>query len=168
MTKTATIVRNVLLAFVLVTIGFALGKAAARRDMVLTGADNPVGAASNAVSAAQGPVRVRVYYAHTTVRCSSCNTIERLGEKVVRARYAAELAAGRVTWDVVDFQKDESFAKRYGVVSSCIVVAREDGGRETVYRTLDEVWTHIRNPASFETYVVGNIDAVLGKGSEAQ
>lgn len=167
MTKTANIVRNVLLAFVLVTIGFALGKASAKRDAPLVRAPDAV-TSTNASATAGAAVRVRVYYAHTTVRCSSCNAIERLGEKVVRGRYAAELADGRISWNVVDFQQDEAFAKRYGIVSSSIVVTREEGGREASHRRLDEVWTHIRNPSAFESYMVENVNAALGRGSEAE
>lgn len=168
MSKMATIVRNVLLAFVLVTIGFALGKASARRGDSQQVVSDSVAVATNVESALEGPVRVQVYYAHTTVRCSTCNTMEQLGMRIVRGRYADELAAGRVSWKVVDFQQDEGFAKRYEVVSSCIVVVATRAGKETGYRRLDEVWTHVRNPAAFENYMVENINAMLGSVGERE
>jgi hypothetical protein len=162
MTTFRSIASNILLAFVLVTIGFALGKASARRAVSERAVPDPVAVATNVGSTVEGALQVHVYYAHTTVRCSTCNTMEKLGTKVVEGRYAAELADGRVSWKVVDFQQDEGFAKRYEVVSSCIVVVTTRGGKETGHRRLDDVWTHVRNPAVFETYMVGNIDAMLG------
>lgn len=165
MTRSRAVVRNILLAFVLVTVGFALGKAAARRERGATVQPERGDAATNAAATARESVpRVQVVYAHTTVRCVTCNTIERLGERVIRGRYSKELADGRVDWRVVDFQQDESFAKRYEVVSSCLVLVATKDAKEVAHRRLDEVWTHVRNPAAFENYVVEALDAMLGKG----
>ena len=111
MEKAKNITRNALLAFVLVSVGFALGKeVTARRQTPTTGAESPSPVAMSD--------KVVVYYLHSTFRCVTCNEIERLTKALVETEFADDLAAGRIEWREANFQQDESLAKRYEVVSS--------------------------------------------------
>ena len=94
-----------------------------------------------------------MYYLHTTFRCVTCNEIERLTKALLETEFAGDLAAGRIEWREANFQQDESLAHRYEVVSSCVVVARIQGGKEIDFQRLDDVWTRYEDPADFNEYV---------------
>ena len=97
--------------------------------------------------------RVVVYYLHATFRCVTCNTIEKMARALLDARFADALADGRIEWREADFQQQDELAKRYEVVSSCVVVVRIRDGRESGFRRLDEVWTLMSDPPAFDKYV---------------
>ena len=146
MEKAKNITRSALLAFVLVSVGFELGKeVTARRQTPATGPESPVPVATSD--------KVVVYYLHTTFRCVTCNEIERLTKALVETEFADDLTAGRIEWREANFQQDESLAKRYEVVSSCVVVVNIQGGKERSFQRLDDVWTRYQDPADFNGYV---------------
>lgn len=165
MEKAKNISRSVLLAFVLISIGFALGKeVTARRQILTTGPQSPTLPATSDSPVATDD-KVIVYYLHTTFRCVTCNEIERLTKALVETEFADDLAAGRIEWREANFQQDESLAKRYEVVSSCVVVADIQGGKEREFQRLDDVWTRYQDPADFNGYVGAAIRKYLtGRG----
>ena len=148
MEKTKNITRSALFAFVLISVGFALGKeVTARRQTPTTEPKSPVPVTTDDKD------KVVVYYLHTTFRCVTCNEIERLTKALVETEFADDLAAGRIEWREANFQQDESLATRYEVVSSCVVVVNVQGGKETGFQRLDDVWTRYEDPADFNEYV---------------
>ncbi|NLF17267.1 MAG: hypothetical protein GX595_08415, partial [Lentisphaerae bacterium] len=150
----ATLTTRVLLAFVLFTLGFGVGREVGRRQAAAGAA--PGGAAAGGAAAPVAPAtadKVMVYYLHATFRCVTCNTIEAMAKEVVETQFAEDLAAGRIEWYEGDFQVEEDLAKRFDVVSSCVVVARRAGGKEAEFQRLDEVWTLVDKPAEFKAYV---------------
>lgn len=151
------IARNVLLVFVFISIGFALGK-----EVALRSEQRP--AEGVVPPAATGANKVVVYYLHSTFRCVTCNEIERLAKKLVETGFADELKSGRIEWREADFQKEEALAQRYGVVASCVVVAGIRDGKENNFQRLDEVWTKYQNPADFDEYVGAAIRRQLKEG----
>ena len=154
MNKAQTIVKNLLLSFVLISIGFALGKDVALRKRAATEGTG------YALTMESGD-KVVVYYLHTTFRCVTCNEIEQLAKALVETEFAEELAAGRIEWREANFQQDEVLAKRYGVVASCVVVANVEDGRETAFQRLDDVWTRYQAPSDFNEYVGSAIKKYL-------
>lgn len=149
MERLKTVTRGALLAFVLVSIGFALGKeVTARRQAPAAGPESEGHAAPAATSE-----KVVVYYLHSTFRCVTCNEIERLAKALVETEFAEDLAAGRIEWREANFQRDESLAKRFEVVASCVVVSHVEGGKEKEYQRLDDVWTRYQDPSDFNAYV---------------
>jgi hypothetical protein len=173
MERAKNITRSALLAFVLVSIGFVLGKEmTARRQTPATGPESPASVATSdkGVAASNKPVatddKVVVYYLHTTFRCVTCNEIERLTKALVETEFADDLAAGRIQWREANFQQDESLAKRYEVVSSCVVVANIQGGKEREFQRLDDVWTRYQDPADFNGYVGAAIRKYLKERGE--
>ena len=152
--KLTKIAKNSLLAFVLITIGFALG-----RETVSPSEHQD----THPLPSTGAGSRVVVYYAHTTFRCSTCNTIEKLALKTLRDRFAAELEDGTIEWKIVNFQHDEGFAEHYKIVSSCVVVAAFNGDRETAWERLDGVWDKAGNPQDFSEYVGNAVTKMLKK-----
>jgi hypothetical protein len=147
-------ISRLLLAFVLVTVGFALGRQTAPSSRI-----DAVGSAVEA-SASQGE-KVIVYAAHMTFRCMECNQIELLTRQLLDTEFADELASGRIEFRSVDFLRDTEFARRYDIASSTVVVARFDGARLAGFERLDEVWTKLRNRDEFIAYVRSAIESHL-------
>lgn len=142
------IITNVLLSFVLISVGFALGKA-----MTMKNARNAKADESAATSLVGGKDRVIVYYMHQTFRCVTCNQIEEMTDELIRTDFAEELKNDRIEWKKVNFQENEELAKHYNVASSSVVVSRIQNGRETGHQTLDKVWTLSSDQDEFVKYV---------------
>ena len=155
--KLQKVVKNVLLAFVLVTIGFALGKRSTLRTMASKSPEAPV----------QGPetensgkgTKVIVTYLHATFRCVTCNTIEAMAKQTVETRFPEALSSGTIEWRTANYQEREDLAERYEVVAAGVVVSKMVDDQETDYQRLDDVWTLMKDPPAFEKYVS---DAILG------
>ncbi len=139
-----------LVAFALVSIGFALGKHATRQT-----------AAPEAPQPAASGRQIAVYYLHSTFRCVTCNTIESMTRELLDSVYSKELADGTIRWIEADFMQDTALARQFEIAASCVVVADMQDGTVRDYKRLDEVWTHMQNPASFNAYVREAIDGYL-------
>lgn len=147
------VISNLLLAFVLISIGYALGREVTQRST----------RASGAGSAATMPDDgyVTVYYLHGTIRCVTCNAIERMTHEVVQRDFASQVERGTIRWKVENFQENDALAKRYDVVTSTVVLSRIQGGREITSRRLDEVWQLSHNPPRFQELIRQSINAML-------
>lgn len=155
--KVKKAVSRVLIGFVLVSIGFVVGKEVTLRSV-------RTGGASPAATQPAGSNRVIVYYMHGTVRCVTCNRIEKMAAELVDSQFARARQDGRLVWREVNFQEDEQLAKRYDVASSCVVVVKVRDGREVDFRRVDEVWTLADKPEEFNACLTGAIRAYLGEG----
>jgi len=153
------IVKNALLAFVLISIGFVLGKHNAERDGAA--AADPPSPAGRPAEHATSPVRVRITYVHSTYRCATCNTIEKMAREVIEEQFADALADGRIEWQEADFQKDEALAERFGIVASCVVVATVRGETVLDFKRLDDVWSLMEDPPKFSAYISGTVRGYL-------
>jgi len=141
--KAMKAVRPLLLAFVLLTIGFALGKEMALRRMQ-TGSGH-----SN-----QGKHdRVAVYYTHASVSCVTCKTMERLIKETVVEKFATAMVDQKLSFQKVDFQRDKAFAQHHQVVANAVVVSLIRQGKEQDSQRLDDIWTLHQDPAAFKKYV---------------
>ncbi|MFA7173098.1 MAG: nitrophenyl compound nitroreductase subunit ArsF family protein [Kiritimatiellia bacterium] len=149
MERAKNILTKLLIAFVLISIGFALGKHSARSDT------------SSATQSNMQGNYVAVYYMHSTFRCVTCNTIEKMTRELLDKSYAEELADGRIKWQEVDFQENEELARKFEIVSSCVVVAQVKDGEVSVFKRLDEVWTLMKDTDSFNQYIGDAINAYL-------
>ena len=151
MEKSRKILTRLLLVFVLVSIGFALGRHSLKNGGYH--GDKSVGSGA----------WVAVYYMHSTFRCETCNTIEKMTRELLDKAYAGELADGRIKWREVDFQEDEALAEKFGVVASCVVVARVKEGGIVDFKRLDEVWTLMQKPDRFNQYISNAVNLFLGR-----
>jgi len=155
------IIAKVLMTFVLISVGFAIGKEVTLRTMVENDSAAPETSAAAAGQAEQGQDKVIVYYMHGTFRCATCNSIETMAKEVVENDFAEALADGRLEWQVVNFQDNAALARHYGVGTSTLVIAKIEDGKETEFKRLDEVWTKINAPGAFKQYVDEMIEQFL-------
>jgi len=158
MAKARKAITIVLLCFVLISIGFALGKEVTLRRM-RAGQAGP-----SPSTAPAGGSEVVVYYMYPTVRCITCNRIEAAAHKVVHEDFADALRAGRLKWQVVNIHEDEALAERYDVAASTVVVARRRGGRDEGFERLDKVWPLADKPEQLSAYIRQAVGVALEGG----
>jgi len=159
--KVRNVVRGVLLSFVLVSIGFAIGRQTA---------PGPASGAGPAV-AAEPPApadgnQVVVYYLRATIRCATCNKVEAMADELIRTTFAEPLRQGRLVWKKADFMKDQALADRYNVSGSMIVVVRFEHGRQVDCRRLADVLALANRREQFLHYVGEAIRASLAGQKE--
>lgn len=155
---------RILLTFVIFSIGFAAGKHSVRRNVAATVLPEADSAATGA-DADTPAEKLRVHYLHATFRCVTCNTIEKMTRELLGSQFAAALGDGRIEWVEADFQENETLARRFDVVASCVVVARMRGETVLDYQRLDGVWTLLGKPDQFNAYVG---DAIRGYLAELE
>jgi hypothetical protein len=152
--KAKKIIGKLLLGFVLISIGFAIGKETTRSRMSAQAeAAGPI--------AAPGQDKVVVYYMHATFRCVTCNLVESMGAELVRTEFADAVKAGRLEWREVNFQKNEQLAVRYKVGGNMIIVAKFQDGKEVAHKRLDRVMELANKRNEYMSYVRGGIDEML-------
>jgi len=153
------IVRGLLISFVLISVGFFLGKETTLRT-VRNASVNPGAEVSQETSAD----KVLVYSMHMTFSCWECNQIKLLTQELLETEFAEELAAGQIEYKAVDYMKNDELAKRYNIASSTVVIVQIRDGREGRFQRLDEVWTKSRNKEDFFAYLGGAIRSYLRGG----
>ena len=133
----------VLLAFVAASVAYAVMQAG---DPSKAGAgpdDDPAG----------GPDRTDVLFFHPTARCATCINMQARADSLIRDDFADELADGRLTWRVLNFEHHDALADRYKVVASTLVVVTVRGGVETTFARLDDAFQHADSRDAFREYV---------------
>ncbi len=157
MDKLKTWTARILLAFVLITIGFSIGRRTAPRPEALPSADRP--------GASEGD-KVVVYAAHMTFRCPECNQIEWFTNDLLNSDFTDEIESGELEFITIDYMQNPEFARRYDISSSTVIVARFEDGTEKGFERLDEVWAKIKNREDFMDYVrKAVISALYGDAS---
>ncbi len=151
MERLKKILTNCLLAFAMISIGFALGKHSVKLDKQTNSLFNENGR------------QVVVYYLHSTFRCITCNTIEKMTWELLTSSYSDELADREIQWIKDNFQENEALAEQFEVFASCVVVAEMENGVITDYKRLDDVWTLMKDPEAFNRYISDAIDGYLKK-----
>jgi len=106
---------------------------------------------------------IHVYYLHSTFRCITCNTIEKMTKQLLDTKYAKETKNKKIIFSEVDFQSNIKLAKKFSIVSSCVVVAEEKNGEILDFKRLDDIWTLLKNTNEFNTYISNAINPFLGK-----
>ncbi len=146
---------RLLVGFVLVSLGFALGRDVTQRRLRSPPTSTPPAAATTAPAMPAG--RIQAYYLHGSIRCVTCNTIERTAKQLLDSEFTKEMADGRITWREVNFEQEPALAKRYNVAASTLVLVKEVNGKEVAFRRLDEVWPLAEQPAALQAYIRQNL-----------
>jgi len=157
--KLKPLVKNLLLAFVFIAIGFALGKELSLRSFRK---QEQIDLQGKETTGKEKLSKVIVYYMHATFRCNTCNTIEKLAHEVVTTQFADALESGILEWRVADFQTNEALAEKYDVVASGVVVVKNQDDKEE-FKDLKEVWILIKKPVEFKEYVSKAIEKYLNE-----
>jgi len=150
------LIKQGLLIFALISVGFLLGKHSVKSSF------------SEGEQMLDRTSHVVVYYMHSTFRCTTCNTIEKMTWELLNRTYSQELVSGQIQWEEEDFLENERLAKEFGVTASCVVVARVDDGRVLDFKRLDDVWTMMKESVAFDKYISDAINFYLeNEGGQA-
>ena len=146
--KAKKIVTILLVLFALAGIIYAVIGGAPRNE------SGPAGAVPN--PAQDGLV---VYYFHTTFRCHSCLTIERLTRETLNEQFADDLRSGAIRWQEVNYEEpaNEPFISRYNLYTKQVILSAVKGGREVAWKDLDDVWDLKRDEMRFKLYIADEI-----------
>jgi len=155
--KIKSLIKNILLIFVFISIGFILGK----YSMVMT--DDSAVSSQTLLTDLDKKTQnvVHVYYMHSTFRCITCNTIEKTTKQLLYTQYSKDLKEGEIIFSEVDFQTNIKLSKKFHIVSGCVVVAKERDGKIIDFKRLDEVWTLWDKPKAFNSYISKAINSFL-------
>ena len=165
MDKLKKIVTQLLLVFVFVSIGFALGRNSAKRGTsAVSSGNNTVGNATVAINTPH----IIVYYTHGMIRCAECNNIENTTHSILEKNFKNELISGAIQWRVVNFQDDEKFAEKFDVSASGVILAVIKNEKVVKIEKLEKVWTLIATPKKFKAYIEnairGNLKLIAKRG----
>lgn len=155
--KAKKIIGKVLIAFLLVSIGVAIGKEMAARNAPAT--VEPV--------TAPGEKKVVVYYMHG-IPCITCTFIETTAEKLVREEFADAVAAGTMEFVSLNYLEPENtaLADKYNVGSNMVIAVRLEDGKEVSRVRLDEVMELASNANRLIDYLRTGIASALEGGGE--
>lgn len=147
--KIKSIIKNILLIFVFVSIGYMLGKHSVAKSEVRQVNEDAI----------------HVYYMHTTFRCTTCNNIEKMTKSLLEKDFKNELDSGKLLFSEVNFQKNETLAKQFGVAAGCVVVSDERNGKVLDFKRIDEIWELKDQPEDFDSHIAMIIRDFLKKAS---
>ncbi len=156
MEKSKVIIKNLLLAFALISIGYAVGKNTAMRS-----ADKSDTSTGNA----KYGQHLIVYYTHATIRCETCNNIEKMTHELLMSKFKKELDDGLIEWKVVNFQENDDFAKEFDVTTSGVITVLMNGDKVEDFKRLEDVWTLLEDPSAFNDYLDKAIRNLLPNSS---
>ena len=107
--------------------------------------------------------RVVAMYFHRTQRCPTCLKMGSYSEEAIKKGFTKQVKEGSVEFHYIDFQnkKNAALAKAYGVSGPALVVAKVEENKVKEYKSLDDIWTKVREKPKFIEYVSENIEVYL-------
>ena len=150
------VIKNLLFAFVLISIGFALGKNFSQKN------EEPPDTNLESMDSMAGKKKeiqtfIMVYYLHSTFRCATCNIIEKRTKEILDSEFKPAMSDGLIQWKTDDFQENETLSKKFDISASCVVVALMKGENVLYYKRLDDTWALLDKPSEFDSYIRSNI-----------
>jgi len=110
-------------------------------------------------------VQIVAYYFHGTVRCETCQKIERQAREVMDRRFAEEIAAKRLLFVPInyDLPENRTYVEKYKLPCPSLVVVRQINGKDETWKLLEKTWENVENPSKFDEYIVVEVGKLLGK-----
>ncbi|MBI1361534.1 MAG: hypothetical protein GC155_14755 [Alphaproteobacteria bacterium] len=104
-------------------------------------------------------VQVIAYYFHGTVRCETCQKIERQAREIIEQRFKTELAAKRIVFKPVNYDLKENahFQTDYKLPCPSLVLVRQKDGKDEKWKLLDETWQLVEDTKKFNRYVEAEV-----------
>lgn len=99
---------------------------------------------------------ITVYYFHTSRRCNTCKSIERVARRVVTEQYGKDKA---VTFRAVNIEKkeNEALAEKYEIGGSALLVVR---GEKTTDLTAKAFQYGLNDPGKLQALLIETIDGM--------
>ena len=109
------------------------------------------------------PAPFTVYYFHGDIRCGTCIMLERATVTAVRDSFAAQLDAGDLGLEVVNFEApgNEHFVADFALEGPQAVLVAYDGEKVRAWRDLERLWFLASEPEQVRNYLVTETRAFL-------
>jgi hypothetical protein len=119
----------------------------------------PATTTTNAPSA-----QVIAYYFHGTVRCETCQKIEKQAREVIEQQFKAELAAQWLVFKPVNYDLPENahFLQDYKLPCPSLVLVRRKDGQDDQWKLLGDTWKLVEDTAKCDWYVEEQTRKLLG------
>ena len=155
--KAKAIIGKLLVGFLLVSIGVAIGKEMGVRTVP----------ASVEPAIAPGETKVVVYYMHG-FPCVTCTFIETTTKDIVRDDFAQAVEAGTMGFISLNYLEPENaaLAEKYSVGSNMVIAVRFEDGKEVSRVRLDQVMELASNAERLKDYIRRGIRTALEGGGE--
>lgn len=157
--NTKVIVRIVLLSVVAIAVGAWAIKEFGTATHRATNGDQ-----ESAVAFIR-PDGVTVINFHGDKRCRTCIGIGKLAKQTLDEKFAAEEKDGKLRWLQINYEEPANahFVKKYGLVSSTVLVTLWKDGKELKWNRLDGVWDHFGDEPMFRAYVAKEVSDLLNQ-----
>ncbi|MCE5326032.1 MAG: nitrophenyl compound nitroreductase subunit ArsF family protein [Planctomycetaceae bacterium] len=155
MTNAKSIIAKVLLAFLLVSIGVAIGREIAARNAP----------ASTGHAETAGPSKVIVYYMHG-IPCVTCTFIDTTAANIVRNDFADLVRAGQMQFVSLNYLEAENaaLADKFKVGENMVIAVRMEDGKEVARARLDKVMELAGQEDGLKAYLREGIGSVVKGG----
>ena len=149
---TKKIIGKLLVAFVLVSIGVAIGREIAPQ---------PEPTAPEPRTKTAG-TKVVVYYMHATP-CKTCVFVEKTAETIVREDFAEQVKAGTMQFVSLNFlePKNATLAEKYKVGGNMVIAVRYEDDKEVDSVRREDVLDLAREPELLKEYLRTGIREAL-------
>lgn len=151
--------RNALLVLVFGSLLYVLGKEILDRHKAESSVRTPTPAEADT---SRSP-RLIVYYFAQGKDCVTCEHIPAYTKEALDQYYGKELSSGEIAWRPinVDDPANEHFVTEYNLYTKSIVLAKQDGDKQTSWKNLDAVWDLVYDKPAFVQYVRDQIREYL-------
>ena len=153
--KSKTVFSFVLLAFVAVSVVFALRKAtpdaSPSQDQATASSEAGIAATPVSLDAKLAKTQFSAVYFHAPHRCPTCRKIESFSHEAL----TPEIEAGSVAWQIADYTADinASLVDQFKVFTSTIVLVEVQDGKVVRWKNLEEVWNYTSDHADFTAFI---------------
>lgn len=153
--KSKTIFSLVLLAFVAVSVVFALRKvspdAATSQNQAAASSEPGIAAPAVGLDAKLAETQFSAVYFHAPHRCPTCRKIESFSHEAL----TTEIEAGAIAWQIADYtaNTNASLVDQFKVITSTVVLVEVQDGKVVRWKNLEEVWNHTSNQADFTAFI---------------
>lgn len=153
--KTKSLLSLLLLAFVAVSIAFAV-----RKSVPQTNSESTQAALTQDASSPKPSVgldsklaesQFSAVYFHAPHRCPTCRKIETFSHEAL----TPEIEVGKLAWQIADYTSDEnaSLVDQFEVYTSTVVLVEVQNGKIVRWKNLEEVWNHTSDQADFTAFI---------------
>lgn len=142
--KPRMIVKYILLIFVVVTLVVQVGKSFRETPQVVL------------------PQGLTVMVCHAQVRCPTCTTMERLGQRCL-AEYFPDAGVQFATLNY-EAAENREIAEKYGVATATVLLVRREGEAVTVENLVTQAWQTVGDESAFIEMLREHLAAFLAGG----
>jgi len=153
--KTKTLLSMLLLAFVAVSVAFAMRKitpnSTSSQPQAVAASDTDDVATPVALNSKLAETQFSAVYFHAPHRCPTCRKIESFSHSAL----TPEIESGELAWQVADYTADvnDSLVKQFKVFTATVVLVEVQEGNIVRWKNLEEVWNHTSNQADFTAFI---------------